>query len=212
MISIVFKKDKTFKIDKPASDLSVLVRSGVKANLVLKGLVKGIKVKVEGKANFHLVNLVKAVKQFNCQAIIELVGAGASGRVSGLFHGISKDSHAFDVVLHHKAPNTKGDILIRGVYENRARGVFSGLIKINPKARGTDSFFANNNLLLDQASVISVPQLEIETDNIKASHGSTTGRVDEGQLYYLMSRGLSEKIARCMIIEGFFQPVINRLP
>lgn len=212
MKSIVFKNDKTLEINKPVSGLLVVVKSGVSASLVLKGLVKDIKVKVNSKASFHLVNLVKAVNKSDSKAVIELVGIGAKARVSGLFHGKSDDSHVFNVITHHRASKTKGDILIRGVYEDKAKGVFSGLIKIDPKAKGTDSCFINNNLLLDKASVISVPRMEIETNDVEASHGSTTGRINEEQLYYLMSRGLSEKIAKCMIMEGFFHPVIKRLP
>jgi Fe-S cluster assembly scaffold protein SufB len=212
MQKIVFKKDKTLEINKSVSNLSVVVRPGVSANLVLKGLVRDIKVKVENRADFHLINLVNVVNKSDSQAVIELVGIRAKARVSGLFHGISDNNHAFNVVLHHKTSNTKGDILIKGVYEDKAKGFFSGLIKIDPKAVGTNSYFTNNNLLLDDASVVSVPKLEIGTDDVKVSHGSTTGRMNEEQLYYLMSRGLSRKVARCMIIEGFLQPVIKQLP
>lgn len=212
MKSIVFKNNKTLEINESVSNLSVVVRPGVSANLVLKGLVRDIKVKVERGADFYLINLVNVVNKSDSQAVIELTGDRAKAQVLGLFHGISDDKHEFYVILQHRAPNTKGNIFIRGVYEDRAKGVFYGLIKIYPKAVGTNSYFTDNILLLDKASVVSVPTLEIETDNVKASHGSTTGRVDDGQLYYLMSRGLSKKAARCMIIEGFLQPIIKLLP
>jgi len=211
MKQITITKNKTLEIKKPVSNMSVLVEADVKANLVLKNVVKNINVKVGSKAKFHLVNLVNGVVKSECKVIIKLAGLGAKVQVSGLFHGQASDKHEFEVVLHHQAAKTKGDILIMGVYEDKARGFFSGLIKIDPKAQGTDSFFTNNNLLLDEASVVSIPRLEIGTNKVKASHGSTTSRVNEEQLYYLMSRGLPEKIARCMIVEGFLQPVIRRL-
>jgi Fe-S cluster assembly protein SufD len=169
-------------------------------------------VRIGKNSQAHVICRIKDSKNFKHELTVELVGQGAECLVSGLFHGKATDQHNFNVILHHRAKNTKGDILIRGVYEQEARGKFSGLIKVDKQAQITHSFFQDNILLLDEASAISVPTLEIEANDVKASHSSTTGKIDEDQLFYLRSRGVSTAVAKQMIVEGFFHPVLARLP
>ncbi len=158
----------------------------------------------------HVTCRVDEAGDFNHRLTVELEGKGAECFVSAVFHGRWRGQHDFHVLMHHQALATKGDILIRGVYENSAKGFFSGLIKIDKKAQLSNSFFQDNVLLLDKAMAVSLPTLEIEANDVKASHGSTTSRLDEDQLFYLQARGIALPQARRMIVDGFFQPVIAR--
>jgi Fe-S cluster assembly protein SufD len=100
-------------------------------------------------------------------------------------------------------PHTSGNIAIRGVYEQTSRAVFSGLIKIEKEAQQTDSYFRDDVLLLDDAIAGSLPTLEIEANDVKASHSSTTSRIHDDQLFYVQSRGISRQGAQNLIIQGF---------
>lgn len=166
---------------------------------------------VARNATVHIVTIVTNVRKFNGTMDIDLVGKGAEATVSGMYHGCNEDQHSFYGTMNHKVRHTKGDILIRGVYEKESRGFFSGLIKIDKTAQQTLSYFTDNILLLDNARATSVPTLEIEANDVKASHGSTTGRIDDDKLFYLTSRGVTEQQARQMVIGGFFKPIIDRL-
>lgn len=137
--------------------------------------------------------------------VFALEGEGAHAQVHARFHG-TKDQHlGLFMIMHHKVPNTTGDIAIRAVHEQQSRGVYSGLIKIEKQAQKTLSYFKDDVLLLDEGLAESLPTLEIEANDVKASHGSTTSRVSEEQLFYLQSRGISRARAREMIIEGFLR-------
>jgi len=158
----------------------------------------------------HVICRVDDSGYFSHYLTVELEGLGAECFVSAMFHGHQHGQHDFHVLMHHKAKGTKGDILIRGVYEDSSKGSFSGLIKIDKTAQLSNSFFQDNVLLLDGAMAVSVPTLEIEANEVKASHGSTTSRIDEDQLFYLQARGIPRPLARRMVIDGFFQPAVGR--
>ncbi len=214
MKKIIISKNKIIDYSndsKESKDFNIRVRKGVESVLVLKNNPASIKVKVETKANITIVNYIQKVKKMDTKVQIDLIGSGAEANVYYAFHGKNNDKHIFDITMYHQAKNTKGDILIKGVYEKKSLGKFVGLIKIDKKAQGTNSYFTDNVLLLDQGMAVSVPNLEIEANEVKASHSSTTGRINEDQLFYLTSRGVSKFQARKMIINGFFQPIFDKL-
>lgn len=187
-----------------------LIHAGVHVNALLKG-VNVILFSLRRGSSLQLVNVVKGNGVFEQVVGVELSGSGARAEVLAGFHGTGKARHSLDITMHHKAVNTKGDILVRGVYEDESRGIFTGTIKIDPQAQQSQSFFTDNILLLDSAEATSVPMLEIMADDIRASHGSTTSGIEEEQLFYLTSRGISVSEARNMIISGFLQPITQRL-
>ncbi|MGR3178661.1 MAG: Fe-S cluster assembly protein SufD [Candidatus Anammoxibacter sp.] len=139
-----------------------------------------------------------------------LKGQGANTNMLGLSFTNGNQHLDTSATVHHTAPNTNGNILIKGVADGNAKTVFQGLIKIDPGAQHTDSYMGNHNLLLsDNAKADSIPVLEIEADEIKATHGVTVGQVDKEQMFYLMSRGLNESDAKKLIADGFFESIIN---
>ncbi len=215
MKKIIISKNKIYDLVKDnnkSKDFNIMVRKGVKSILILKNNPASIKVKIEAKANFTIINYIHNIKKMDAKILVELIGTGAKANVYYAFQGRANNRHAFDVTMNHQVKNTTGNILIKGVYQNKSIGKFVGLIKIDKKAQGTNSYFTDNILLLDQGMGVSVPNLEIEANDVKASHGSTTGKINEEQLFYLTSRGVSKSQAKKMIINGFFKPIFDKLP
>lgn len=218
---IIFKHNQVISLDAfshPFRHLAFTIPSRVHGILIISGKASDtfalqlISVTVGRDASFHLVQAVQGGARAETHAVINLAGQGAGAQVSGMFHARGEEQQSFHVLMHHQVPNTTGNIFIRGVYEQQSKGVFSGLIKVAPDAQKTNSYFADNVLLLDEAVAESLPTLEIEANDVKASHGSTTSKIDEEQLFYLRSRGVSGPAATQMIIKGFFHPVLARLP
>ena len=205
---MIIKKKTTCMIQKSAK---VTVKAGVEASLAIpkSGMYT---INVERDALVRVLSVVKKTKKLDQRLSINLVGDGAGAIVAGAFHGTGSAQHLYTVTMHHKAQHTKGNILLKGVYEGASRGRYKGLIKIDSKAAYTNSYFTDTIVLLDNSMAISVPTLEIEADEVKASHGSTTGTIDDNQIFYLTSRGLNYKQAKRMIINSFLQQVHKIIP
>ena len=145
---------------------------------------------------------------------VELAGAGAQGQLYGLSYSDSGQHLESQVYLFHKGRDTRGDVLYKGALQGAgARSVWIGDVLIGPDAVGTDSYEANRNLVLtDGARAESIPNLEIETGDIRgAGHASATGRFDDEQLFYLQSRGISEDEARRLVVVGFLSDIVQRI-
>src|SRR6185436_17472247 len=112
----------------------------------------------------------------------------------------------------HEVPNTSSDLLYKNALSDSARTIFTGLIRVEPGAHKTDAYQKVRNLLLsDEAEANSAPGLEIEADNVRCTHGATSGTVEEGELFYLQSRGIRTKDAQRLIVFGFLNEVFDRL-
>ncbi|MBX9666258.1 MAG: SufD family Fe-S cluster assembly protein, partial [Candidatus Obscuribacterales bacterium] len=119
---------------------------------------------------------------------------------------------AYNTVQNHDAPDTVSNINFRVALNGKAVSSYQGNIRVSLTASRTDAFQSNKNLLLSEtAKAESIPRLEILTDDVKCSHGATVGPVDKNQLFYLMSRGLSEKEAEEFIVSGFFNEIFSGL-
>ncbi len=145
---------------------------------------------------------------------LELAGAGSEGEMFGLAFADDGQYLESQVYLYHKGENTTGDVLYKGALQGKtARTTWIGDVLIGAHATGTDSYEANRNLLLtDGARAESIPNLEIETGDIKgAGHASATGRFDDEQLFYLQARGIAEEEARRLVVLGFLTEVIQKV-
>jgi Fe-S cluster assembly protein SufD len=142
---------------------------------------------------------------------LDLVGKGAEGRVSGMFYA-DRDQHlSYNTLQRHLAPWTTSDLLFKGALNGESRSVWRGMIYVAEGAEHIDGYQANRNLVLDPAARIdSIPGLEILNDDVRCTHGSTVGKVDEEQLFYLLSRGLARGEAEQLVIQGFFDDIVNR--
>jgi Fe-S cluster assembly protein SufD len=142
-----------------------------------------------------------------------LAGSGAESDLTAVYFGDGHQMLDFRTLQDHDAPNTRSDLLFKGAVEDTAQSVYSGLIRIRPDAQKSVAFQTNRNLVLTEgADARSVPNLEIEADDVKCSHASTVGPVDDDQLYYLATRGIPPDEAERLIVLGFFDDVFDRLP
>ncbi|MBN1138357.1 MAG: Fe-S cluster assembly protein SufD [Anaerolineae bacterium] len=138
---------------------------------------------------------------------------GAEALVTGLYLPDGKQHIAFDTLQDHIAANCTSDLLYQGALLGRSRSVYEGTIHAWPGAQKTNAYQNNRNLILSpKARADSLPRLEIENNDLRCTHGATVGQADEDQIFYLMSRGIPRNQALRLIVEGFFQPVLDRLP
>jgi len=144
---------------------------------------------------------------------VRLDGDGSSVEVVGLYFGEARQVLDYRMVIDHVGRSTSSDVLLKGAVEDEAQSVFTGLLRIAPSAARTSAFETNRNLVLSEgAKAHSVPNLEILCDDVVCGHGSSVGPLDAEHLYYLMSRGLSRPRAERLLVHGFFEEVIERLP
>jgi Fe-S cluster assembly protein SufD len=142
-----------------------------------------------------------------------LAGSGAESDLTAVYFGDGDQMLDFRTLQDHDAPNTRSDLLFKGAVEDTAQSVYSGLIRIRRDAQKSVAFQTNRNLVLTEgAEAKSVPNLEIEADDVKCSHASTVGPVDDDQLYYLATRGVPPAEAERLVVLGFFDDVFDRLP
>ena len=143
----------------------------------------------------------------------DLAGPGAQVFVHGFMFGDQRQHFHLHTLQRHLVDHCTSDLLIKGCLKDHARSVYQGLIQVSEGAQRTDAYQANRNLLLSEtARADSIPGLEILANDVRCTHGATIGQVDEEQLYYLMARGLHRRDAQRLIVEGFFAPVLDRIP
>jgi Fe-S cluster assembly protein SufD len=143
---------------------------------------------------------------------VELVGEGASSQVNGVLFAEDKQHLSYHTLQHHRAAHCRSDFLYKAALQDHARTVWRGMIKVDPQAQKTDGYQRNDNLLLSAtARADSIPGLEIEADDVRCTHGSTSGRVDEELIFYAQARGYTRREAIQMIVTGFFQQVFDRI-
>jgi Fe-S cluster assembly protein SufD len=151
--------------------------------------------------------LLKAFIEMTCS------GKGAIGRMSGFFFADKNQHFDLDTQQNHSAPLTVSDLLYKGAARDQARTVWQGMIKSLPKMQKIDGYQASRNLLLsDDARMDGIPGLEIEADDVKCSHAATFGTLEEAPIHYLMSRGIPRNEAELMVIDGFFDELLQRIP
>ena len=143
----------------------------------------------------------------------DLAGPGAQAFVHGFMFGDSRQHFHLHTLQRHLVDHCTSDLMIKGCLKDRARSVYQGLIQVAEGAQRTDAYQANRNLLLSgTARADSIPGLEILANDVRCTHGATIGTVDDEQMYYLMARGLERPEAQRLIVEGFFTPVLDRIP
>ena len=140
-------------------------------------------------------------------------GPGAEVRMLGFFFGDARqhfDQHTFQ---NHIVGQGKSDLLYKGTLKDHAYSAFRGLIRINPDAQRSDAYQQNRNLLLSgTAHADSIPELEIEANDVRCTHGATVGPLEEEAVFYLMARGIPRPEAERLITEGFFDELIAKIP
>ncbi len=158
-----------------------------------------------------VVNLGASVARVDLAAALR--GPGSRSDMLGLYFG-GEDQH-FDHVTRqdHEVGYASSDLLYKGALDDRSRAIFRGIIKVWPGAQRTDAYQTNRNLLLSRkAEATSLPNLEIEADDVRCSHAATVGHLDDEELFYILSRGIPRREAERLVVFGFFGEVLERLP
>ncbi|MGB8354477.1 MAG: Fe-S cluster assembly protein SufD [Chthoniobacteraceae bacterium] len=158
------------------------------------------------------MNLNLGANYARTESVSRLVGQG--GRSDMLAVSVADGAQEFDhrTLQDHQQPNTASDLLYKNSLSDSARTIFAGLIRVEPGAHKTDAYQKVRNLLLsDEAEANSAPGLEIEADDVRCTHGATSGQIDEEEFFYLLSRGITPLVARQLIVAGFLNEVVQRL-
>ena len=167
---------------------------------------------VDHDASAMSLNLHLGSRYSRFESLSRLIGEG--GRSDLLAVGVAQGEQEFDArtLQDHISPRTASDLLYKNALDDRARTTFGGLIRVEPHAHFTDAYQKVRNLLLsDDAEANSMPGLEILADNVRCTHGATSGQIDEDELFYLRSRGIPTKTAQRLVVTGFLNEVIQRL-
>jgi Fe-S cluster assembly protein SufD len=142
-----------------------------------------------------------------------LAGQSAESDLLAVYFGDHSQMLDFRTLQDHDAPHTRSDLLFKGAVEDTARSVYSGLVRLRKTAQKANAFQTNRNLVLSEgAAAESIPNLEIEANDVRCSHASAVGPIDDDQRYYLESRGIPPAEAERLIVLGFFEDVFHRLP
>ena len=143
---------------------------------------------------------------------VALAGRQAEAQVNGVMFTEGRQHLVYNTLQHHEAPACKSDLLYKGALQDRSRLVWRGMIKVDKAAQKTDGYQRNDNLMLSNESrADSIPGLEIEADDVRCTHGATSGRVDAEQVFYAQARGLTADEAARLVVAGFFQQVFDRI-
>jgi len=161
---------------------------------------------------YDSTNITLGAKLSRHDVRVKFNAEGAECFVDGLYM-IAEEQHAdTHSVIDHALPNCLSHQTYKGIVDGKARAVFNGKVFVRENASGTDAKQSNKNLLLsNDARVDTKPQLEIFNDDVKCAHGATVGQLEEEELFYLLSRGLNEQLARNLLTYGFAEEIINKI-
>ncbi len=168
---------------------------------------------VEKNANFRSIQVGLGGHLTKANIHTALEGEGAQANLLGAFFGNNKQHFDTFTMQDHLTPETQSDLLFKSALKDFAESNYQGIIRIPRQAQRSDAYQANKNLLLSpNAKARSIPKLEIIADDVRCTHSATMGTLDENELFYLESRGLSPEEAQKTIVEGFFEQVVTRIP
>lgn len=144
---------------------------------------------------------------------VDLVGEGSTSLLSGFYFTDGHQHFDLSTRQDHLAPNTTSDLLYKGALKGQSRSIWRGMVYVAKGAQKANGYQVNRNLVLSKGShADSIPGLEILADDVRCSHGATVGKLEQEPLFYLKSRGLPDKDAEHLLVEGFFDPIMQRIP
>ena len=195
---------------RPGAHLTHVVEQSCGNQTVVQSTIR---VRAERDARYDLRFLLLGGSWQKTYFDIDMEGPGSEAKSNGLCIGRRHQHFDVQTLQDHIAGNAVSDLLYRVAVAERARSVFAGLIRVEEGAQKTNAYVQNRNLLLSrEAKADSNPTLEILANDVRCTHGSTAGRIDDNQLFYCESRGIPREEARRLVIEGFFADVIDSFP
>lgn len=172
-----------------------------------------IRAHLKRDAVLKAVSVIDGSKATRQNIYVQLAGEQAEADVKGLWMLRNDERVHVFAIIDHNAPNTRSMQLFKGVLLDTSLSSFEGKIIVREIAQKTEAYQLNKNLLLGRASIAhSKPNLEIFADDVKASHGSTIARPDEAHIFYLKSRGIDETQAQALLLQGFYQEILEEIP
>ncbi len=209
-------------------DVSALVVPVIELDVAQAGRLRYLNVQERGTGSWQIAAQLSRVERdatlYAAQAALggcyartradcRLVGRGATGNLAAVYFGEGDQTLDFRTFQDHAAPDTTSNLLFKGAVDGDSRSVYTGLIRVRPEGRGTNAIQTNRTIKLsDHAWAESVPNLEIENNDVHCAHASAVGPIDEEQRFYLESRGVPPEVAERLIVAGFFDEVLDQLP
>ena len=172
---------------------------------------RAVEVTNDSRATVSALSLGSLVSRSRTNFLLNGRGSFAEG--FEIFFTDSKQRYDYETNLIHNSPDTTGSAQARGVLKGESQSIYKGMIKIVNAAKNSKSYLAHHAMILERtAKSDGVPSLEIDNNEVRATHSASVAQIDEEQLFYLMARGLSPDEARKMVVLGFFEPVLSRVP
>lgn len=171
-----------------------------------------IVIKKDGEVSKKLLIFVDEVPNM-VNLRIRLAARGSRAEIMVAYLGHQNDETVINITIVHDAPETYGRVTAKAALFDQSRFMLNGMLEITPNGKGTDTYLLAKGLMVSpQARAEIYPHLEIKTDDVKASHGSSVGRLDPRQLFYLQSRGIGQPAAEQILLSGFFRDVAAEMP
>lgn len=168
---------------------------------------------VEKRADLLFIALIDATTDITARVDLRLVGEHATATCIGIVRGNGEATIVMQTLQHHEAPNTTSNLLVKAVLSDSATFSYAGSILVDEGAQKTDAYQRNENLLLSAAATAtSKPALEIKANDVRCTHGATISSIGTEELWYMMSKGISEDIGRIMIADGFLKSALRLIP
>ena len=181
--------------------------------IIIKYLNKDANASFNVTKNEMLLLILLAYKTIQYQVTVTLKGEGAVAQILGIVIGAGTEQINLHTFQNHEAPHTRSNLLIKSALTDRSLLNYEGIIKVNKGAQLTDAYQRNENLLLSaEAKAETKPALEILANDVRCTHSATVGKIDADQLFYLESRGLHTSQAKTLIVTGFFQSILDKIP
>ncbi len=176
-------------------------------------LIGNLDVRVGQQATFNGATIGIGGGYARMETHCRLEGRGATGNISAIYHGVGNQILDYRTYQEHVGRDTQSNLLFKGVLDDEASSIYTGMIRVHQEAAGTNAFQTNRTLKLsEQTWAESVPNLEIENNDVRCSHASTVSPVDHNQRFYLESRGIPETVVDRLIVRGFLNEVVQKLP
>ncbi len=164
----------------------------------------------DAKIDWVFCSLGAKIDKVKIESILK--GQGAHSEKHGIYCGSANQHHDLFTEARHAVPNTSATISVRGILKNNATSISRGLLKIDKEGQNTVTFLDDRAIMLGESSLADViPSLIIDNNNVQAKHAASVGQVDEEQIFYLISRGMSREDAEMLIVQGFFEPMFNKI-
>jgi len=193
-------------------EYSMINYTQLQTEKVKHNIIENVSTHLEKNAVYNKTTITTEGKFIRNNDYVIIADTDSEVNMNGLFFPTDQqyfDNHTFII---HKAERCRTNENYKGIIDGKGKGVFNGMILVKPGAQQTNAYQSNKNILLSDESVIyTKPELEIYADDVKCSHGATSGSINSDQLFYLKARGLDEKQAKALIVSGFAMEIINNI-